>query len=89
LSSLFVAHAIIQNKTYARRLTYVWNIVGTIDILFTAIAANVLTKISVETGAMGVDVLATFPYCIIPAFAPPAILFLHWTIFKKLKEFAA
>ena len=88
ISSVFVAKAIQDKKHYARKLTYFWNIFGTLDILFTAIAANVLTKISIDTGAMGVDTLAVFPFCIIPAFAPPTILFLHWTIFKKLKNFS-
>lgn len=84
VSSVFVAKAIQQQKTYARRLTFYWNLFGTADILFTAIAANVLTKISINTGSMGVDALAMFPFCIIPAFAPPTILFLHWAIFKKI-----
>ena len=88
VTSLFVARAIQDKKTYAKRLTYAWNIFGTIDILFTAIAANVLTKLSIDTGVMGVDTLAVFPFCIIPAFAPPTILFLHWSIFKKLKNFS-
>jgi hypothetical protein len=86
ISSIFVAKAIRDKKYYAKKLTYFWNIFGTIDILYTAIAANVLTKISIDTGSMGVDTLAFFPFCIIPAFAPPIILFLHWTIFKKIKE---
>ncbi len=88
ISSIFVANAIRNKKSYAKKLTLVWNIFGTVDILFTAIAANVLTKISMDTGAMGVDKLAEFPFCIIPAFAPPMILFLHWTIFKKLRDFS-
>lgn len=88
ISSIFVANAIKNKKSYAKKLAYYWNIVGTIDILFTAIAANVLTKLSIDTGIMGVDTLAMFPFCIIPAFAPPAILFLHWSIFKKLKLFS-
>ncbi len=86
LSSIFVVKAIQQQKTHAKKLTYIWNVFGTIDILFTAIAANVLTKISIDTGAMGVDTLAMFPFCIIPAFAPPTILLLHWVIFQKLKK---
>jgi hypothetical protein len=89
IASIFVAKAIQKKKSYAKKLTYCWNVFGTIDILFTAIAANVLTKISIDTGAMGVDSLAFFPFCIIPAFAPPMILFLHWSIFKKLKLFSA
>lgn len=86
LSSVFVADAIKRNKPYAPKLTYIWNIFGTVDILFTAIAANVLTKLSIDTSVMGVDTLARFPFCIIPAFAPPTILFLHWSIFIKLKK---
>jgi hypothetical protein len=86
ISSIFVAKAIQQRKRYTSKLTLYWNIFGTIDILFTAIAANVLTKISIDTGAMGVDTLARFPFCIIPAFAPPTILLIHWAIFKKLKK---
>jgi hypothetical protein len=86
LSSILVAKAIQMKKKYAKTLTYIWNIFGTVDILFTAIAANVLTKISIDTGAMGVDTLAMFPFCIIPAFAPPTILFLHLAIFQKLRK---
>jgi hypothetical protein len=86
VSSLFVVNAINTQKPYAIKLAWVWNIFGTIDIMFTAIAANVLTKLSIDTGSMGVDTLAVFPFCIIPAFAPPTILWLHWIIFKKLKN---
>jgi hypothetical protein len=86
ITSIFVAKAVINKKSYALKLTYLWNIFGTVDILFTAIAANVLTKLSIDTGSMGVDTLAFFPFCIIPAFAPPIILFLHFSTFKKLKQ---
>jgi hypothetical protein len=87
IGSIFVAKAIRNKESYAKKLTRAWNIFGTVDILFTAITAIVLTKISIDTGSMGVDKLATFPFCLIPAFAPPTILFLHWSIFKKLKNF--
>lgn len=87
-TSIFVANAIKNKKSYAKKLTFWWNIFGAVDILFTAIAANVLTKMSIDTGVMGVDTLAVFPFCIIPAFAPPIILFLHLAIFKKLKSFS-
>jgi hypothetical protein len=86
ITSVWVVRAIAQKKSYAKKLTMAWNIFGTVDILFTAIAANVLTKLSIDTGSMGVDKLAEFPFCIIPAFAPPTILFLHWLIFKALKK---
>jgi hypothetical protein len=86
IASIFVAKAISDNKKYAKKLTYLWNTFGLIDILFTAISAFVLTKISIDTGAMGVDMLAQFPFCFIPAFAPPTIIFLHVAIYKKLKK---
>jgi len=86
LSSFFVVKAIQDKKSYAAKLCLYWNFFGAADIAFIAIAANVLTKISIDTGAMGVDSLAMFPFCIIPAFAPPTILFLHWMIYKKLKK---
>ena len=84
IGSIFVFKAIKDNKPYAKTLCKFWNIFGTLDILFTIIAANVLTKLSINTGSMGVDTLGLFPYCIIPAFAPPMILFLHWSIYKKM-----
>jgi hypothetical protein len=86
VSSLFVAKAIADKRPYARKLTYAWNTFGLVDIILTAVLANVLTKISIDTGAMGVDTLAQFPFCWIPAFAPPTIIFLHVAIYKKLKS---
>lgn len=86
IGSIFVVNAFKHQKSYAVKLAYLWNLFGTVDILFTALGANFLTKISIETGSMGVDTLAFFPFCIIPAFAPPTILFLHWVIFLKLKK---
>ena len=86
ITSIFVAKAIENKASYAKKLTYVWNTFGFLDILFTAVMANVLTKISIDTGAMGVDTLAKFPFCFIPAFAPPTIIFLHVAICKKLRK---
>jgi hypothetical protein len=85
IASIFVAIAIRDNKPYARKLTYIWNTFGLADIAFTAISAIILTKISIDTGSMGVDTLARFPLCFIPAIAPPTIVFLHVAIYKKLK----
>jgi hypothetical protein len=86
VSSIFVARAIQNKKLYAKKLTLFWNSFGLADILFTAISAIVLTKISIDTGRMGVDTLAQFPLCLIPAFAPPTIIFLHVAIYKKIKK---
>lgn len=85
ITSIFVVRALAQQKGNAAKWVRVWNWFGAIDILFTAIAANALTKISIDTGAMGVDSLAFFPFCIIPAFAPPTILLLHYVIHQKIK----
>ncbi|MCA6406526.1 MAG: hypothetical protein IM594_13040 [Cytophagales bacterium] len=86
ITSVFVANAVKANKPYAKKLVYFWNSFGLIDILFTAISSLVLTKISIDTGAMGVETLAKFPFCYIPAFAPPTIVFLHIAIYAKLKK---
>jgi hypothetical protein len=88
VSSIYVVSVIRNKRPNAKKITTIWNIFGAVDIMFTAIAANVLTKISINTGSMGVDTLAKFPFCIIPAFAPPTILFLHFLIHKKIKEMA-
>ena len=84
LSSIWVAKAIRERKNYATRLAILWNSFGLLDILATSTTAVILTKVSIDTGALGVDVLATFPFCFIPAFAPATIIFLHLSIYKKL-----
>jgi hypothetical protein len=87
IASIFVSKAIKTHKPYAKKLTLIWNTFGLADIAFTAISAIVLTKISIDTGSMGVDTLARFPFCFIPAIAPPTIVFLHINIYKKIKIF--
>jgi len=83
-SSIFVAKAIEQNKSYAHKLTWAWNTFGFLDIIATSATAFILTKLSIETGSQGVDALAAFPFCFIPAFAPATIIFLHLSIYRKL-----
>ena len=84
LTSFWIARKVDHKEASAKKWAYAWNIFGTVDIIYTAVGANVLTKLSIDIGIMGVDTLARFPFCIIPAFAPPTILFLHFIIFKKL-----
>jgi len=86
LSSLFVDWAIRNNKSYARRLTYVWNTFGLLDILGTSALAIIFTKISIDQSVQGVEFLAQFPFCFIPAFAPPTIIFLHLLVYRKLSQ---
>ncbi|SOE21457.1 hypothetical protein SAMN06298216_1923 [Spirosomataceae bacterium TFI 002] len=84
ISSIFVAKALVNKKAYAKKLALAWNTFGLLDILATMATAFILTKLSIETGTLGVDALAIFPFCFIPAFAPPTIIFLHLSIYKKL-----
>lgn len=84
LSSIFVANALKNKKDFAKKLTWVWNTFGFLDIVATSATAFILTKLSIETGSMGVDALGVFPFCFIPAFAPATIIFLHMSIYRKL-----
>ena len=84
LTSIFVVRAIKNGKSYAKRLTLIWNTFGMLDILATSATAIILTKISIDTGSQGVDFLAQFPFCFIPSFAPATIIFLHLLIYRKL-----
>ncbi len=85
ISSILIVKIIRAKKSYAQRVTYLWNIFGLVDILITSAMAIIFTKISIDTDSMGVEFLAKFPFCFIPAFAPPTIIFLHLLIFRKLK----
>jgi hypothetical protein len=80
--SIWVAKE-VQQKKHANTLVLIWNTFGCIDILITAFLASYLTKVSIASGSQGVEALGQFPFCYIPAFAPPTILFLHLSIYRK------
>lgn len=84
ISSIYVANAIRNGKPFARKLTIAWNTFGLLDIIATSATALILTKLSIDHGTMGVEGLAIFPFCFIPAFAPATIIFLHLTVYRKL-----
>lgn len=84
ITSIFVVKALRNNKSYARRLTFFWNTFGLADILITSALAIIFTKISIDNNIQGVEFLAEFPFCFIPAFAPPTIIFLHLLVYRKL-----
>ena len=84
ISSIFVVKAIRNKKNYARKLAYAWNTFGFVDILITSAMAIIFTKISIDNSIQGVEFLAEFPFCFIPAFAPPTIIFLHLLVYRKL-----
>ncbi len=84
LSSVWIAKNLEDTRKYARTFAIAWNTFGLVDILFTSVTAIILTKLTIDTGVQGVEVLASFPFCFIPAFAPATIIFLHLSIYRKL-----
>jgi hypothetical protein len=86
LTSIIVVKAITLKKNYAKPLTIAWNIFGILDIGSVLITAISSTKLSIETGTLGISEIANFPFCLIPAFAPATIIFLHISIFRKLRN---
>lgn len=85
ITAILVARLIDNKIKNYKKITLVWNIVGFWDIVHVIAAALYITKQSIETGTIGVQEMTKFPFCLIPAFAPATIIFLHISIFKKLK----
>ncbi len=81
--SIWVARLVVQKKQSVNSIVLIWNTFGMIDILVTAFLASYLTKLAMANGSQGVETLGQFPFCYIPAFAPPTILFLHLSIYRK------
>lgn len=82
--SFFVAKAITSKKSYARPLTYAWNILGIMDVVSILYTATITTKLAISTGSQGLTTMGSSPFAFIAAYAPPTIIFLHITIFRKL-----
>lgn len=84
ITSIFVARAITNKKTYAKILTIIWNIFGMLDIISVLTTAIITTKLSIETGSQSVIEMTKFPFALIPSFAAATIIFLHISVFRKL-----
>ncbi|MFK8037888.1 MAG: hypothetical protein AB8B74_06330 [Crocinitomicaceae bacterium] len=84
IGSVLVVKAIKTKKRNIKRLVVAWNVFGLVDILITSAMAIIFTKLSIDNGTQGVEFLAKFPFCFIPAFAPATIIFLHLLVFRKL-----
>ncbi|MEM9850258.1 MAG: hypothetical protein AAF847_20365, partial [Bacteroidota bacterium] len=82
--AIWVIYVLNRQKKYAISLTWIWNILGLLDILSVLFNAIMLTREAVATGGTGVAQFGTFPFSWIPAFAPATILFLHIVIFERL-----
>lgn len=85
ITAIVVANLIDKKIKNYKKITLVWNIIGFWDIVHVIAAALYITKQSIETGSIGVQEMTKFPFCLIPAFAPATIIFLHISIFKRLK----
>ena len=84
-TAIFVAILIDKKAKNYKKITLIWNIIGFWDIVSVIISAVYITKQAIETNSQGILEMTKFPFCLIPAFAPATIIFLHICIFKKLK----
>lgn len=85
--AIFIAKAVEENKLWSRKATLVWNVFGFWDIALVIISAILTTKYSIEhPESQGIIEMAKFPFVWIPAFAPAVIIFIHISIFNKLKR---
>lgn len=86
IGAIFVAKWIKEHKSWHKRATLIWNIFGFWDIVSVIISAILTTISSIENTTQGIIEMTKVPYVWIPAFAPAVIIFLHISIFKKLKR---
>jgi hypothetical protein len=87
LGAIFIAKAIEENKSWSRKGTFIWNIFGIWDIVSVIISATLTTRYSIQhPESQSIVEMTKFPFIWIPAFAPAMILFMHITIFMKLRR---
>jgi uncharacterized membrane protein (DUF485 family) len=86
VGAFFVSKWIVENKPWHKKATLIWNIFGFWDIVSVIISVLITTKNSIETNSQSVIEITKIPFVLIPAFAPAVIIFLHISIFKKLKR---
>lgn len=85
ITAIFVAILIDKKAKNYKKITLIWNIIGFWDIMSVVISAVYITKQAIETNSQDILEMTKFPFCLIPAFAPATIIFLHICIFKRLK----
>lgn len=85
VTAIFVAILVDKKAKNYKKITLIWNIIGFWDIVSVIMSAVYITKQAIETNSQGILEMTKFPFCLIPAFAPATIIFLHICIFKKLK----
>jgi hypothetical protein len=86
-TAIFVANTVEKRKSYSHKLALLWNIIGFWDIVSVVVTAVLVTKNAIASGSSGILEMTYFPFSWIAAFAPASIIFLHITIFKRLKTY--
>ena len=80
-----VARTVTKKKPWSRKAVVAWNILGILDIVSLLTIALFGAIKAASTGQPGGE-MTIFPFVWFPAFAPATILFLHYTVFKKLQQ---
>ncbi len=80
-----VARGVAKKKSWSRKAVIAWNIFGILDIVSLLTIAFFGAIKAAATGQSGGE-MTMFPFVFFPAFAPATILFLHFTVFKKLQQ---
>ncbi|HEX3935082.1 MAG TPA: hypothetical protein VHW43_10425 [Puia sp.] len=81
-----LARRVAKKKPGSLTLVYIWNIFGALDIINIMVLAVIGAKNAAATGNQGSMEMTIFPFVWLPAFAPATILFLHYMIFRKLRQ---
>lgn len=89
IGAIFVSKWVNEKKAWSKKATFIWNIFGLWDIVSVIISAILTTKNSLENHTQSVAEITKIPFVWIPAFAPAVIIFLHISVFKKLKRDAS
>lgn len=90
LTAYPVAHYVFVRKSWSIRWAYAWNVFGLADIVVAITTIVVLNaqaaRATEEPVAGGILELAKFPFAMGTAFATATIVFLHISIFRKLRS---
>ncbi len=87
-SAPFVAYTIYKQKPYAKKLAIFWNIIGIIDLVI-AIGIGIIgfpRPIQFLPLQPSMEQISLFPLMMIPLFAVPLALFLHFCGLRVLRE---
>jgi len=88
LAAPFVATAVAQRRPGHRRLAWIWNALGTVDLV-TAVTLGVLhgrSPLGLLAGSVPTDAMTRYPLSLIPTFLVPIALMLHLATFQRLRH---